>query len=100
MGYTMQAAMAGWLMATMTPSALMVALVQTASTVPSLLFGLMAGALSDIIERRLVIIGTQIIFVAGTLVLGIATLLGMIVPSALLALTFVIGIGFTFYMPA
>src|SRR5260221_14359905 len=42
MGYTMQATMAGWLMATMTPSALMVALVQTASTVPSLVFGLMA----------------------------------------------------------
>ena len=100
MGYTMQATMAGWLMATMTPSALMVALVQTASTVPSLVFGLMAGALSDIIERRLVIIGTQIIFVTGTLVLGIATLMGLIVPSALLALTFLIGIGFTFYMPA
>ena len=100
MGYTMQATMAGWLMATMTPSALMVALVQTASTVPSLVFGLLAGALSDIIERRRVIMATQIIFVAGTLVLGVATLLDMIAPSALLVLTFVIGVGFTFYMPA
>ena len=32
--------------------------------------------------------------------LGVATLLDMIAPSALLALTFVIGVGFTFYMPA
>jgi len=39
-GYTMQATVAAWLMATLTPSALMVALVQTASTSPSLLFGL------------------------------------------------------------
>ena len=52
-------------MATMTPSALMVALVQTASTVPSMLFGFVAGALSDIVERRRVIIATQILFRRG-----------------------------------
>ena len=32
--------------------------------------------------------------------LGIATLLGVMVPWALLVLTFVIGVAFTFYMPA
>ena len=42
LGYTMQATVAAWLMATLTTSALMVALVQTASTAPSLLFGLLA----------------------------------------------------------
>ena len=52
LGYTMQATVAAWLMATLTPSALMVALVQTASTVPSILFGLIAGALADIVDRR------------------------------------------------
>ena len=52
LGYTMQATVAAWLMATLTPSALMVALVQTASTAPALLFGLIAGALADIVERR------------------------------------------------
>ena len=35
LGYTMQATMAAWLMATLTPSAVMVALVQSASTGPS-----------------------------------------------------------------
>jgi hypothetical protein len=44
LGYTMQATVAAWLMATLTPSALMVALVQTASTAPSLLLGLLAGS--------------------------------------------------------
>ena len=72
LGYTMQATMAAWLMATMTPSELMVALVQTASTAPAILFGLVAGALSDIVERRHVILATQIVFLAGTVVLGIA----------------------------
>ena len=46
LGYTMQSTVAAWLMATLTPSALMVALVQTASTAPSLLFGLARRARS------------------------------------------------------
>jgi len=100
LGYTMQATMAAWLMATMTTSELMVALVQTASTAPAILFGLVAGALSDIVERRLVVYATQAVFIAGTLVLGILTVAGLMAPWALLFFTFVIGIAFTFYMPA
>ncbi|MCJ7838406.1 MAG: MFS transporter, partial [Burkholderiales bacterium] len=61
LGYTMQATVAAWLMATLTPSALMVALVQTASTAPSLLFGLLAGSLADIVDRRKIILVTQLI---------------------------------------
>jgi MFS family permease len=100
LGYTMQATVAAWLMATLTPSALMVALVQTASTAPSLLFGLVAGALADIIDRRKVILATQIVLFAATAILGMATLAGLTGPATLLALTFLIGAGFTFYMPA
>src|SRR4249919_2880298 len=100
LGYTMQATVAAWLMATLTTSALMVALVQTASTVPSLLFGLFAGALADIVDRRRVVMLTQILLLSATLVLGIATLADFIGPISLLALTFVIGVGFTFYIPA
>ena len=100
LGYTMQATMAAWLMATMTPSALMVALVQTASTAPTLLFGLMAGALADIVPRRMVILLTQIVLLVGSLILGAATMLGVMSPSLLLVLTFLVGAGFTFYMPA
>ena len=100
MGYTMTSTMAAWLMATMTPSALMVALVQTASTAPAFVVGLLAGSLADIVERRRVILATQIVFLAGALLLGIATLTDMMAPWALLGLTFMIGTGFTFYMPA
>ena len=100
LGYTMQATVAAWLMATLTPSALMVALVQTASTGPSLLFGLLAGALADIVERRRLVLITQVVLFTATASLGIATLLGWIGPFTLLAVTFVIGAGFTFYLPA
>jgi MFS family permease len=100
LGYTMQATVAAWLMTTLTPSALMVALVQTASTAPSLLFGLIAGALADIVDRRRVVLITQWVLVVATLGLGVATLMGLIGPFTLLALTFLIGAGFTFYLPA
>src|SRR4249920_3718470 len=80
LGYTMQATVAAWLMATLTTSALMVALVQTASTAPSLLFGLLAGALADIADRRKIIVMTQILLLAATAMLGVAALLGMLGP--------------------
>jgi len=100
LGYTMQATIAAWLMATLTPSALMVALVQTASMAPTLLFGLLAGALADIADRRKIILITQIVLFTAAVILGAATVAGITGPAALLALTFLIGTGFTFYLPA
>jgi MFS family permease len=100
LGYTMQATVAAWLMATLTPSALMVALVQTASTAPALFFGLAAGTLADIVDRKKVIFATQTLLLTATVLLGAATIAGVVGPATLLALTFVIGCGFTFYMPA
>src|SRR6202162_365839 len=100
LGYTMQATVAAWLMATLTPSPLMVALVQTASTAPTLLFGLLAGTLADIVHRRKIIGATQVVLLTATAVLGGATLAEIIGPGALLVLTFLVGTGFTFYMPA
>src|SRR3954453_12196164 len=99
LGYTMQAKIAAWLMAPLTPSALMVALVQTASTLPSLLFGLAAGALADIVDRRRVLMVSQILLLVATVALAITTLAGAVGPVTLLALTFLIGAAFTFYLP-
>jgi MFS family permease len=100
LAYTMQATVAAWLMATLTPSALMVALVQTASTAPSLVIGLIAGSLADIVDRRKVILATHVALLAATVILGVTTLAGLTGPATLLALTFLIGAAFTIYMPA
>jgi MFS family permease len=99
-GYTMQATIAAWLMATLTPSTLMVALVQTASTAPALAFGLLAGALADIVDRRKVIFATQILLLVATALLGAAAMAGWVGPITLLAVTFVVGAAFTLYLPA
>jgi MFS family permease/quinol monooxygenase YgiN len=100
LGYTMQGTIGSWLMAILTPSALMVALVQTATSAPALLFGLIAGSLSDIVDRRKVILITQVTMLATVAVLGGAALTGVIGPAWLLLLTFVLGAGFAFYVPA
>ena len=100
LGYTMQATIAAWLMATLTPSPFMVALVQTASTAPTLLFGLIAGTLADIVDRRRIILITQVLLLCATATLGAASLAGIIGPASLLVLTFTVGVGFTFYLPA
>jgi MFS family permease len=99
LGYTMQATVAAWLMATITPSALTVALVQTASTLPSVVFGLVAGSLADIVDRRRVIVFTQYALAAATAALGVAVMLDVVGPAVLLAVTFLIGAAFAFYLP-
>ena len=100
LGFTMATTVAAWAMATLTPSELMVALVQTAATAPALLFGLVAGALADIVDRRRLILATQWLLLSATALLGALTLAGFAGPSTLLALTFVIGAGLTLYLPA
>ncbi len=100
LGWATQTTVVAWLMATLTPSALMVALVQSAATVPSLLLGLFAGSLADLIDRRRLILVTQVLLFTATGILGAAALANVVTPWLLLAFTFLIGAVFTFYMPA
>ena len=100
LGYMMQTTIAAWVMATLTPSALMVALVQTASTAPALIVGLVAGTMADLVDRRKLIVVNMIILAAATLILGALTLFDLINPPLLLLVTFVVGASFTFYLPA
>jgi MFS family permease len=51
---------AAWLMTSLTTSPVMVALVQTASTLPVFLLGLPSGALADIVDRRRYFAATQL----------------------------------------
>lgn len=99
-GYTMQSTIAAWLMSTLTTSAYMVAMVQTATSTPALLFGLIAGSLADMIDRRKIILVTQWVMLIGVGVLGAVALLEKIHPFTLLLLTFFVGSGFAFYIPA
>ncbi|WP_235512653.1 MFS transporter, partial [Achromobacter sp. Root170] len=51
---------AGWLMTSLSPSPMFVALVQTAGTLPVFLLSLLAGALADTMDRRKLLLMVQI----------------------------------------
>jgi MFS family permease len=99
-GTWMQNVGAAWMMATLAPSALLVALVQTATNLPVFLLGIPAGAIADIVDRRKLLIVTQGWMLAAALALGILTLSGATGPWTLLWLTFALGLGSTMNGPA
>lgn len=87
-------------MATMTTSTLVVALVQTATSLPAFLFGLPGGVLADLLDRRRYLLTVQLTMVAAAAGLSMLTLSGLIAPWSLLALTATFGICFALQTPA
>lgn len=91
---------AGWLMTSLSPTPVMVALVQTATALPIFLLAMPAGALADIVDRRRFLIVTQLGMGAVAATLGVMTLAGATTAWALIGLTFVMGIGSAMTAPA
>jgi MFS family permease len=100
LGVWMQNTGAGWLMTTLSPDALTVSLVQAATIMPIFLLALPAGALADILDRRLFILGTQGWMLLAAATLAALTYAGLTDPVVLLALTFAIGTGAAMNNPA
>jgi MFS family permease len=89
----MQTVGGAWLMTTLTPAALPVALMQTATTLPALVLGLPAGSLADRIDRRKLLLACQTWMLLCAALLSVVTFLGIVSPWLLLGLTFALGIG-------
>jgi MFS family permease len=90
---------AGWLMTSLTASPLLVALVQTASTLPVFLLGVPSGALADILDRRIWFAVTQFWVVVVGVLLAMASLGDWLDAPMLLVLTFLHGIGLALRWP-
>jgi len=88
-----------WLMTSLAPSPLWVALVQSASTLPVFLLGLPSGAMADILDRRRFLMLTQF-WVAGiATVTCLIVMMGWMTAPLLLALTFANGMGLAMRWP-
>src|SRR6266478_944912 len=88
-----------WLMTSFTASPLLIALMQTATTLPVFLVGFPAGALADIVNRRRLLLATQGLILAAA-ALSVLTFTGLMNAPLLLGFTFVLGLGAILANPA
>ena len=99
-GTMLQGVGAAWLMTSLAGTPDMVALVQTATQAPILLFALLAGTVADLWDRRWVLLLAQLWTVLVSSGLALLNSLGLVTPSFLLLFTFFVGIGAAFTGPA
>jgi MFS family permease len=90
-GTWMQSVGAQWFLIEKHTSAVIVALVQTASLGPTLVLGLLAGVLADLFDRRRLLMFLQSYAVLVALTLAVLTYLGRLGPASLLVFTVAIG---------
>ncbi|MCK8503412.1 MFS transporter [Myxococcus fulvus] len=91
---------AAWFMSERTGSPLMVAAVQSATTMPVVVFALVAGTLADIVDRRRYLITIQVWMLVMATLLAWASMVGEMTEWTLLGLTFALGMGAAMAMPA
>src|SRR5882724_1067678 len=99
-GTWMQTVGAQWLLVSGPRASVLVALVQTASSLPVLLFALPAGVLAEFLDKRRLLLATQLFQVVVGAVLTVITATGGASPTLLLVLTFLLGAGAAFQLPA
>lgn len=91
---------AAWEMTRLTPSASMVALVQTAMMVPLMLVAVPAGAIADMFDRRKIAMMGLGISMVSAAALTVLAYFGLTTPWLLLAFCSLIGTGVALYSPA
>ena len=99
-GYWMQSVGAVWQVGTVSGSPALVALVQTATSLPIVLLALPAGAAADVLDRRRLLLTTQSWMLVSAAALCLATVAGRGSPAVVLTLTFLLGLGNAANAPA
>lgn len=92
-GAWMRDTASAWLMTELAPSAIWVAAIQAAATLPVFLLSLPAGAVADIVDRRKLMIGVQAALAVVSLVLAWLAWRDAVTPALLLLLTLCTGVG-------
>lgn len=100
LGATIQSVAAAWLMTELTGSNQLIGLVQASTTFPIMIFGMIAGAIADNYDRRMVMLAAQIGMLLTSSALAVLTYMGLIGPMLLLAFTLTVGVGTALNSPA
>jgi MFS family permease len=91
-GGWMYGAAAGWLMTELTKDALVVSLVQVASSAPLFLLALLAGALSDVVDKRRLLIWGESVTALLSAIFAAVVWLNWVTPTSLLWFMFLISV--------
>src|ERR671932_1976473 len=98
-GTWMQTVGAQWLLVDAPNAAALVALVQTANTLPVMLLALPGGVLADSFDRRWLLFTVQAYFFIVGILVAVLTAAGQMTPALLLACTFALGAGVAVQQP-
>lgn len=99
-GSFMQEVGSAWLMTSIAPEPLLVALLQTAAYFPFFLLAVPSGAFADVIDKRKLLLFGQVWMLLSSLALGILSIYHMVTPWVLLGLTFMLAVGGAITGPA
>lgn len=99
-GGLIQGVGAAWMMTTIATSPYQVALVQASTTLPIMLFALVAGAVADSFDRRKVMLVAQTFMLVVSVLLTVFTYYNLLTPWTLLAFTFLIDSGTALNSPS
>jgi MFS family permease len=91
---------AATVVASLSDSEALVAMVQTAVSLPSVLLALVAGAVADLVDRRRLLLATQAWMLAATAILAAMTFGDLVTPVLALVFTFAVGAGVAASLPA
>ncbi|QYZ68254.1 MFS transporter [Neotabrizicola shimadae] len=100
LGGLIQGVGASWQMTSLTSSSAMIALVQASTSLPIMLFSLLAGALADSQDRRRILLVAQGLMMAVSVTLTVFAFMGWLTPWGLLTFTFLLGVGTALNNPA
>ena len=95
----MQTVGAQWLLVDAPNAAVLVALVQAATTLPVMLLALPGGVLADSFDRRWLLFTIQVYFFIVGILLAVLTAAGQMPPALLIAFTFLLGVGTAVQLP-
>ena len=99
-GSFLQSVAASWLMLELTDSPLWVGAMVASTTLPLLFLALIAGALADLVNRRSILLASQVTMGFAATAMAIAWYTDIVTPTLLLSLGLLLGIGVAFNMPA
>lgn len=81
------------------PLPLLIGLVQTAASLPPFLLGLAGGALTDLVNRRQLLVAAQLWMMAMAALMAVMAWSGRMGPASLLVLLLLLGLGSAIHLP-